>query len=279
MIRSYVRGAPALVTGECLAAAILTGAAAYAEGTRQSPIDIKVGAVVNAAADQPIVGNFSSSATLDVVNTFDASGKIEKEWATLKANVPTGSSVQIGEAKYNLLQFHFHTPSEHTVNGAHTPMEVHFVFLREGAAPCGRAPDALLVIGARIRSGAANAELGKIFDQANLPANAAAAHLAVADFNVGNVLGNLNNSWRYSGSLTAPASFAPACDEPEGSVERQLESETLPENVSWVVLTHTLAMSPKQIAVFKNLFPEGNTRETQPLHDGRAVTAHGAAAR
>lgn len=29
--------------------------------------------------------------------------------------------------KYTLLQFHFHTPSEHTVNGKHFDMEMHMV--------------------------------------------------------------------------------------------------------------------------------------------------------
>jgi carbonic anhydrase len=30
-------------------------------------------------------------------------------------------------ARYRLVQFHFHTPSEHALSRAHTPMEIHFV--------------------------------------------------------------------------------------------------------------------------------------------------------
>jgi len=35
--------------------------------------------------------------------------------------------MSIGDKTYALVQFHFHAPSEHTVNGAHFPMEMHFV--------------------------------------------------------------------------------------------------------------------------------------------------------
>lgn len=152
-------------------------------------------------------------------------------------------------------------------------MEAHFVFLLDGSAPCARSPDALLVIAARIESGASNVELGKIFDQPNLPADSKAAHPTVANFNLGNVLGNFNSYWRYSGSLTAPASF-PTCVEPEGDEARQLASETLPENVSWVVLSDTITMSSAQIDAFKKLFPHNNTRETQLLHERVLTVFH-----
>lgn len=38
----------------------------------------------------------------------------------------------LDEKKYKLLQFHFHTPSEHFVNNTYYPMEVHFVHQAEG---------------------------------------------------------------------------------------------------------------------------------------------------
>ena len=252
---------------------VLGAFTAQAEGVRQSPINVQPAKAVKARAASPISAHFANDATLDVVNTYNTAGTVKQEWATLKANVPAGSSISVDGVKYNLLQFHFHTPSEHAVNGKRTAMEVHFVFLRDAAAPCGRNPDALMVIGARIVAGAHNAELGKIFDSASLPANSAAPHLAVAHFDVGNVLGSLSSSWRYSGSLTAPASFAPTCDEPEGTVAHQLEADDLPENVSWVVLSHTIAISAEQIATFKKLFPEGNSREAMPLK-GRKVTVY-----
>ena len=36
-------------------------------------------------------------------------------------------SIQLYGKQYELKQFHFHTPSEHTMNGSHYPMEMHLV--------------------------------------------------------------------------------------------------------------------------------------------------------
>jgi carbonic anhydrase len=188
---------------------------------------------------------------------------LEREWATLRANVPPGSYVMVGHQQYNLLQFHFHTPSEHQVNGRAAPMEVHFVHLRDGALPCDA--DALLVIGAKIVHGARHAELDKIFGLPALPFDAASAPLTISDFDLTRVLPSLAASWRYPGSLTAPASFAPACSSAEGSVEEQLASGVFPENVQWVVLTRSIEMSREQIRRFRKLFEDGNSRQPQPI--------------
>ena len=40
----------------------------------------------------------------------------------------------IGDKSYALLQFHLHAPSEHTVDGKHLPMEMHFVHQAEDGA-------------------------------------------------------------------------------------------------------------------------------------------------
>ena len=41
--------------------------------------------------------------------------------------MPAGSKLSRGDKSYDLLQFHFHTPSEHLVEGKSFAMEVHFV--------------------------------------------------------------------------------------------------------------------------------------------------------
>ena len=46
---------------------------------------------------------------------------------TIQVNVDEGSSIAYNGITYNLLQFHFHAPSEHTYNGEHADMEIHFV--------------------------------------------------------------------------------------------------------------------------------------------------------
>ena len=45
----------------------------------------------------------------------------------LQVNLPPDSELMVGNEGYQLLQFHFHTPSEHTVSGQHTAMEAHLV--------------------------------------------------------------------------------------------------------------------------------------------------------
>lgn len=207
---------------------LLAATFAWADpGDRQSPINIET----NAASTQPlaaIVPTYASNVTLSLFHTFDPNHAplVDREWATLRANVPAGSFVTVGQTRYNLLQFHFHTPSEHQVNNKSAPMEIHFMHLREGASPCD--PDALLVIGARIIEGGTHRELNKIFGLPTLPTNTTPP-ISIANFNLTAVLPGLQHSWRYVGSLTAPASFGATCSEPEGTVENQLSTDIFPE--------------------------------------------------
>jgi carbonic anhydrase len=258
--------------GLALALSMALTVGAYGEpGGRQSPINIDKRAVVEAR--QPRITTFyQRDVTLSVVNTFDPNRVpfVEKEWATLRANVPSApaSFVMVGSQQYDLLQFHFHTPSEHKVNDRGAPMEVHFVHLKSGALPCD--PDALLVIGALIKEDDdKHRELNKIF-ASDLPHDATAGALTVRHFNLDRVLPSLDDTWRYAGSLTAPSTFS-NCQAQGGSIEEQLDADVFPENVQWVVLPERIEMSRRQIRAFKRLFEEGNSRPAQPLNS-RVVT-------
>jgi len=246
------------VSASCFAAA----------GDRQSPVNIDTR--YTKSAHLPIITpTYATNATISVVNTYDPNRVplVEKEWATIKANVPSGSFVMMGGKQYNLLQFHFHTPSEHRVNAKASPMEVHFVHLLQGALPCD--PDALLVIGARIqKSEYAHVELNKIFGK-TLPVDTTSAATSITNFNLNKVLPQMNGSWRYLGSLTAPASFS-TCSAQGGSIDDQLSADIFPENVQWTVLNRTIGMSERQIESFRKIFELGNTRVTQPLN-GRVI--------
>ena len=85
----------------------------------------------------------------------DLRGDIEVVWATsfLKINFPKsllekeniGFSSQIAVDKYkatttrfNANEFHFHTPSEHTVNGKHMDLELHTMHKAENWDEVGR---------------------------------------------------------------------------------------------------------------------------------------------
>lgn len=261
-------GGVACRSGLIFAITMVLAAGAYAEGTRQSPINIDKKSVVK--VDGPsITGTYQTNATLSVVNTYNPNRvpHVEKEWATLRATPAGPSYIMVGSQQYDLLQFHFHTPSEHKVNGKGAPMEVHFVHLRSGALPCD--PEALLVIGALIKQDDAHRELNKIFGVPDLPEDSTRPAVTVTNFNISKVLPKLTDSWRYAGSLTAPSTFT-NCSAQGGSIEDQLSADVFPENVQWVVLTRPVEMSRRQINTFRHLFEEGNSRETQPLK-GRIV--------
>jgi hypothetical protein len=61
----------------------------------------------------------------------------------------------VGGVRYDLKQFHFHTPSEHTVHGAHAAMEMHVVF-KDAAS------DKAVVIGVLFEVGNENAFLSAL---------------------------------------------------------------------------------------------------------------------
>ena len=46
---------------------------------------------------------------------------------TVQVNYAKGSSIKIDGSVFNLLQFHFHAPSENHINGTAYPLEAHFV--------------------------------------------------------------------------------------------------------------------------------------------------------
>jgi carbonic anhydrase len=254
-----------------LALAMLAGAvvacASPDDPARQSPIDIRPAQTVSAPL-APVMALYQPLADVSVVNTFDpaASPFVPREFATLRVNVPAGSSVVLDGVTYDLLQFHFHSPAEHTVRGRVAPMEMHFVHLRRNA--CLGDSDALLVIGARIVAGAGHRALDRIFS-GPLPADSTEPALPVAGFQLASVLPDLRGSWRYGGSLTAPSSVG--CNNPAGTVADQLQTGIFPENVHWIVVPAKVQLSRRQIQAFQALFNfEGNARPTQPLN-GRTV--------
>ncbi len=197
----------------------------------QSPIDIRSLDLPFTRLVQPTYAYIPTELT--VKNT--GSPGHEK---TIEAFVVPGTgSVTVDDVPYELERFHFHSRSEHRLNGQDFDMELHMVHFDAG----GNA----LVVGRWITKGAASDLLDPIFS--NLPAS---GQMNTVDaFNVGGLYPANLRSYRYDGSLTtAPYS----------------------EPVKWVMLNDPLEMSHEQIVAFRALFPEGNTREPQALN-GRTV--------
>src|SRR5262249_29365312 len=129
----------------------------------QSPIDIRSELTTLAPYSNHIEYHYQTT-NVSLVNTYGTKDEnnnvIPKEFGTLKAKVPDGSYIIVDGVRYNLLEFHFHQPSEHTLNGNESPMEVHFVHLRAdtqdsrtpspGFTDCRLVDRPVLVIGAFI---------------------------------------------------------------------------------------------------------------------------------
>ena len=118
--------------------------AACGAGTEQSPIDIHAADAI-AAEFAPVEINWNSF-TPEVVNNGH----------TIQVNTDgEGGFANVNGVRYDLLQYHFHAASEHTIDGEHGALEVHFVHKSEAGD--------LLVVGALIEEGEENPALAKLW--------------------------------------------------------------------------------------------------------------------
>lgn len=189
-------------------------------GRAQSPIDV------------------SNATTLDLANiTFDyqpSAMNILNNGHTIQVNYDAGSFITYNESTYQLLQFHFHHPSEHTINGEHAAMEVHFVHADDKGN--------LAVVGVLLtEDDTDNTAYAPIFE--NLPATASDPQ-AIGTLLASDLLPATQTFYTYSGSLTTPP-----CS----------------QGVRWLLLTEPVALSGAQIASFASIF-ELNARPVQPLN-------------
>ena len=166
--------------------------------------------------------------------------KIKNNGHTIQVNYAAGSSAMIDGDVYDLLQFHFHTPSEHKKGGQSYPMELHLVH-RNGAGQ-------LAVVGVFMKEGHFNPTIQKIWDR--MPQHEGEVEVEDA-VDADAVLPRDHEFFRYAGSLTTPP-----CS----------------EGVKWSVMKYPIEVSSAQIAQFKALFPL-NARPTQPLN-GRPVSTN-----
>ena len=197
-----------------------------ASGRSQSPID-----VVNPdPADLANVTFQYQQEPLEIINNGH----------TVQVNYPAGSSITVDGTNYELIQFHFHSPSEHHVSGVPTAAELHLVH-RD-------ADGALAVVGVLLTEGAPSPALAPIFD--NLPAQAGPAETVPrVQVDATGMLPQDRTTYRYPGSLTTPP-----CT----------------EGVTWLLMTDPLEVSADQLAAYTQIY-EGNNRPVQPLNDREVV--------
>ncbi|MBE9549394.1 MAG: carbonic anhydrase [Proteobacteria bacterium] len=197
------------------------------QGRNQSPINIQK--TIDAELPELVFEYYSSP--LRQINNGH----------TIQQNIEPGSTLKIPsrDGSYELKQFHFHSPSEHTINGKFYPMEVHFVH--------ANAEGALAVVGVMFEEGNENSELSKLWSF--MPKNAGDTSEQAIGIEETNLLPPTREYYYYSGSLTTPP-----CS----------------EGVSWVVLKTPVQASAAQISQFKERMGQATNRPVQ-AHNARII--------
>lgn len=153
---------------------------------------------------------------------------------TVQVNYSPGSTVSINGKEYELIQFHFHTPSEHTINGEATALELHLVHKNKKGE--------IAVIGILIKPGQENLLIKKIWEK--ISSEKSEHYLHHVMINANDFIPQQHSHYHYIGSLTTPP-----CT----------------EGVNWIVFNTPIEISEEQIATFTKIY-ELNARPVQPIN-------------
>lgn len=168
-----------------------------------------------------------------------AAGTVKNNGHTLQFDVgDTSNRMTIAGTEYTLAQFHFHTPSEHTIGGKAAPIEFHLVHKS--------ADGKIAVVGVLGEAGDPNPALQAVLDAA--PRDVEQSAPVPGQVDLSSLIPAGHEGFRYEGSLTTPP-----CS----------------EGVIWTVLDEPIHLSEAQIDDFAGRFGE-NARPVQDAH-GRTI--------
>jgi carbonic anhydrase len=193
-------------------------------GARQSPIDIRDGIKVDL---DPVQFDYKPSAF-----------KVIDNGHTVQVNVGVGNSIEVMGRRFELVQFHFHRPSEERIDGKQFDMVVHLVHKDLD----GR----LAVVAVLLSRGSAQSVVQNVWN--NLPLEKGEELAARMPLNPADLLPAERSYFAYMGSLTTPP-----CS----------------EGVLWMVMKNPVQISPEQIGIFARLYPM-NARPVQSA-SGRLI--------
>jgi carbonic anhydrase len=180
-------------------------------GKRQSPIDIRDGIKV---ALEPILFDYRPTPFRVIDNGH-----------TIQVNVEPGNSIMVQGRRFDLVQFHFHRPSEERINGRQSDMVAHMVHKD--------ADGKLAVIAVLLNQGdVPHPMVQLVWNSLPLEKNTEQYSPVMMDLNL--LLPERREYYTYMGSLTTPP-----CT----------------EGVLWMVMKQPSAMSREQIGIFSRLYP------------------------
>jgi carbonic anhydrase len=191
------------------------------KGKNQSPVNL--------------TGMIESDLPPITINYKSGGNEIVNNGHTIQVNYSPGSTIKVNGHRFELKQFHFHSPSENTLEGQSYPMETHFVHTDEDGN--------LAVIAVMFKAGDKNAELEKAW--AHMPEKADEKSELPLSVDANILLPHDQDYYRFNGSLTTPP-----CS----------------EGVWWMVMKDFQTASKEQIVKFANRMHHPNNRPLQPLN-------------
>jgi carbonic anhydrase len=198
--------------------------ASCATGKRQSPIDIREGIKVSL---ETIRFDYKPTQFRMIDNGH-----------SLQVTPGEGLTIKVMGKTYELLQFHFHRPSEERVNGKLYDMVVHMVHKNDEGQ--------LAVVAVLLEKGSEQPLIQTLWN--NMPLERDMEVSPTEAIDPMQLLPENRAYWTYMGSLTTPP-----CT----------------EGVLWMVMKQPVQVSPEQVAIFSRLY-RNNARPVQPAN-GRLI--------
>src|SRR5580692_4915066 len=198
--------------------------AACKTGREQSPIDIQ-----NAEKTAlPAIRFEYKNGPLKIINNG---------YTAVRVNYAPGNGnfLIVGDKRYELVQFHFHRPSEEQIKGKQFAMVAHLVHKADDGK--------LAVVAVLLKAGSANMTLQQIWDHMPMT-EGPEQQISDVEFNPSGLLPANAAYFTFAGSLTTPP-----CT----------------EGLTWFVLRTPTDVSHEQIDAFAKLYPH-NARPIQPLN-------------
>ena len=201
------------------------------DGREQSPIDLSAATPVSVEELERLIGETFLTVT-ERANVMD----LVDNGHTIQITNDVAMTTKVDGISYELAQFHFHAPSEHTIEGQHSQLEVHFVHQADDGT--------LAVVGLLVDVGEYNALWEPIIT--SLPGGVGdERHLQNLDLDLTQLKALPTEYYRYTGSLTTPP-----CS----------------EGVKWIVLAETRHISAEQMREMVSHL-HNNNRPIQAIND------------
>ncbi len=209
--------------------------ASCGNGHSQSPIDIS-SAGTNATPQWAMEYN---STALQIAH-HEHVEELINNGHTIQVTPKEGSRITYSGKQYNLKQFHFHTPSEHTIGGKHMPMEIHLVHQSDDKS--------LAVVGILVEEGAHNNNFDQLIKYLPNSPGEKKNHDTV-EIDIAVHVPKQLDAYHYTGSLTTPP-----CT----------------EDVQWLVLKKFGHLDKTQLEAFSSRL-KNNNRPTQQLYERKIM--------